>query len=33
MENAIDISHLPAGIYFVKIFTEVGEVTRKVLKE
>ena len=32
-ENTIDISHLPAGVYFVKISTEVGEVTRKVLKE
>jgi hypothetical protein len=32
-ENTIDISYLPAGVYFVKIFTEAGEVTRKVLKE
>jgi len=32
-KSTIDISHLPAGIYFVKISTEVGEVTRKVLKE
>jgi len=32
-ESAIDISHLPVGVYFVKIFTEVGEVARKVLKE
>jgi hypothetical protein len=32
-ESTIDISHLPAGVYFVKISTEVGEVTRKVLKE
>jgi hypothetical protein len=32
-ENIIDISHLPAGVYFVKISTEAGEVTRKVLKE
>ena len=32
-ENAIDISHLPAGVYFVKICTEVGEMVRKVLKE
>ena len=32
-ENTIDISHLSAGIYFVKISTEAGEVTRKVLKE
>ena len=33
MGNAIDISHLPAGAYFVKISTEAGEVVRKVLKE
>ena len=32
-ENTIDISHLPAGIYFVKISTETGEVMRKVVKE
>jgi len=32
-KNAIDISHLTAGIYFVKISTEAGEVTKKVLKE
>jgi hypothetical protein len=31
-ENTIDISHLPSGIYFVKISTEVGEVTKKVMK-
>ena len=31
--TAIDISHLSAGIYFVKISTEKGEVIRKVLKE
>ena len=31
--KAIDISHLPVGVYFVKISTEVGDVTRKVLKE
>jgi len=29
----LNISHLPAGIYFVKIRTEAGEVVRKVLKE
>ena len=29
----IDISHFSAGIYFVKIHTETGEVVRKVLKE
>jgi hypothetical protein len=32
-ESVIDISQLPAGIYFVKIYTETGEVVRKVLKE
>ena len=31
--HLINISHLPAGVYFVKIFTEAGEVTRKVVKE
>jgi hypothetical protein len=31
--NSIDISHLPAGLYFVKIITESGEVVRKVVKE
>jgi len=30
--NSIDISHLPAGIYFVKITTEKGVVTKKVVK-
>jgi len=29
----INISHLPAGIYFVKIHTEAGEVVKKVMKE
>jgi len=29
----VDISHLPAGVYFVKICTEAGEVIRKVVKE
>jgi hypothetical protein len=33
VESAIDISHLPTGIYFVKINTEAGEVVRKVVKE
>jgi M6 family metalloprotease-like protein len=28
----IDISHLSAGIYFVKVKTETGEVTQKVIK-
>jgi hypothetical protein len=32
-ENTIDISHFPVGIYFVKISTESGEVTKKVVKE
>jgi hypothetical protein len=32
-KNAIDISHFPTGVYFLKISTEAGEVTRKVLKE
>jgi len=32
-EIKIDISYLVAGIYFVKIFTETGEVIKKVLKE
>jgi len=29
----MDISHLPAGIYFVKITTTAGEVVKKVVKE
>ena len=33
ISNQIDISHLPAGVYFVKIRTEAGEVVRKVVKE
>ncbi|MCL1969632.1 MAG: T9SS type A sorting domain-containing protein [Bacteroidetes bacterium] len=32
-ETVVDISHLSAGVYFIKIRTEVGEVTRKVVKE
>jgi len=31
--HLINISHLPAGVYFVKIQTETGEVVRRVLKE
>ena len=31
--HKIDISHLSAGVYFVKIYTEKGEVVRKVVKE
>jgi len=33
VESKLDISQLSAGIYFVKIFTEAGEVIKKVLKE
>ena len=29
----INISHFPAGVYFLRISTEVGEVIKKVLKE
>jgi len=32
-ENTIDISHLSAGIYFVKISTKAGEIVRKIVKE
>jgi 5-hydroxyisourate hydrolase-like protein (transthyretin family) len=32
-EVVLNISHLPAGVYFVRIQTEAGEVMRKVLKE
>ena len=31
-EKTIDISHLPVGIYFVRILTEKGTVTRKLVK-
>jgi hypothetical protein len=31
--NSIDISDLPAGVYFVKIDTEAGEVMKKVVKK
>jgi len=31
--NSIDISHLSAGIYFVKIQTEKGEIIKKVIKQ
>ncbi|MDR2970878.1 MAG: T9SS type A sorting domain-containing protein, partial [Bacteroidales bacterium] len=30
---SIDISHLPAGIYFVKISTATGEVVKKIVKK
>jgi hypothetical protein len=29
----LDISHLQSGIYFVKVFTEEGEVVKKVIKQ
>jgi len=32
-ETVIDISHLTAGLYFLKINTEVGQVIKKVLKD
>ena len=32
-ENKINISHLPAGVYFVKITTDTGEVIKKVIKQ
>lgn len=32
-ENTIDIYHISAGIYFVRICTAAGEVVKKVLKE
>jgi hypothetical protein len=32
-ENTIDISYLSAGIYFLKICTEAGELVKKILKE
>ena len=31
-DNTINISHLPTGVYFVKITTETGVVTKKVIK-
>jgi hypothetical protein len=30
---SIDIAHLPAGIYFVKVFTENGVFVEKVIKQ
>ena len=30
--TTIDISHFPAGIYFVKITTETGIITKKIIK-
>jgi len=32
-ETTIDISHLSAGVYFIKVYTKTGEVVRKVVKE
>ena len=32
-EMIINISHLPSGIYFVRVSTELGEVIKKVVKE
>jgi hypothetical protein len=31
--HEIDISHLQSGIYFVKIFTEKGEIIKKIVKQ
>jgi len=31
-DNTINIAHLPAGLYFVKIRSEAGEVVKKVIK-
>jgi hypothetical protein len=31
-ENVVDISELSAGIYFVKISTEQGIITKKIIK-
>ena len=33
LETTLNIAHLSAGVYFVKIHTEKGEVMKKVLKE
>jgi len=32
-EMTINISHLPSGIYFVRVSTEAGKIVKKVLKE
>jgi hypothetical protein len=32
-EITINISHLTAGIYFVKVITEQGEITKKIVKQ
>jgi len=31
--TTIDISHLQAGIYFIKLKTDKGELTKKVIKQ
>jgi hypothetical protein len=31
--NQMDISHLPVGVYFVKIQTEKGTFNKKVVKQ
>jgi len=31
--HLINIAHLPAGIYFLKIYTEAGEVIKKIIKQ
>ena len=33
LESTVDISYFSAGVYFVKISTEIGELVKKVLKE
>jgi len=30
--HLINIAHLPAGVYFVKIYTEIGIQTQKIIK-
>jgi len=32
-DNVFDISHLSTGVYFVKIFTEAGQTTKKIIKQ
>ena len=32
-ETVLDIAHLPAGIYFVKIITEQGDIVKKIVKQ
>jgi len=31
--TVIDISHLQAGVYFVKVITEQGEIVKKFIKQ